>query len=605
MKALGHFKTITEHKLLVMKYCFRVGLYRQGLLHDLSKYSWAEFRIGMKYYSGDHSPNASEREEIGYSTAWLHHKGRNKHHLEYWTDYDFSSGEPKLAGEPMPTKYMVELVLDRIAACRVYQGEKYTDSSPLEYLNRSRDATLMHPITRAQVTGLLTMLAEEGEAETLRHIKTVVLAHPEKIIPNLPRKEDPASKDRTFLRGEQARALADRLGTPFYLYDRATIENHCALLREAFAWNPGHRQFFPVKATPTPAILKLLREKGQGVVCSSAAELELCRRCGFLPEEILFMPNYPLPADLDAAAALGCRLMLDGPGLVEDFAARGMLRDGIGLRLNPGGVFRFGSAAVRLEAVKFGFTPEAALECVRQLQTHGVTSVGIHAYLSGNTLSPDYWPAAAKVLLWQAKKLMAETGINISYVNLSGGLGIPYRPSDKPLDIIALGDSVRQVFETETAGTALENVPVFTEVGRWITGPAGLLVTRVHHVRRGFRAIAGVDASASDLMRPMMYGAYHHVSVAGHEGEQNRTAWDVVGSVCENTDKFAVNRMLPEIAPGDVLLIHDAGAHGHSMGYQYGGRLRCGEYLLESGQVRRIRRAETTEDYLRTAIFEE
>ena len=604
MHPWGHFKTITRHKLLVMRYCFRVGLIRQGLLHDLSKYSWTEFRVGMKYYAGDHSPNAVERDAIGYSTAWLHHKGRNKHHLEYWMDYDFTTGSPRMAGQPMPTKYMVELCLDRIAACRIYQGEKYTDRSPLEYLNKSRDASLMHPITKAQVTELLTMLAQRGEAETLRYMRQLVLAHPEKIIPNLPEVHDPSEKDHTFIGGESAIALAEQLKTPFYLYDQATIEENCASLRQAFSWNAGHRQFFPVKATPTPAILRLLRENGEGVVCSAAAELELCRRCGFLPEEIMFMPNYPSEADLDAAGALGCRVMLDGPGLVDAFAARGMLRDGIGLRLNPGGIFRFGSTEVQLDSVKFGFSPQDAEDCVRELQSRGIASVGIHSYLAGNTLSPDYWPAAAELLLEQAKDLMKKTGAKISYVNLSGGLGIPYKPGDKPLDMILLGDRVRQVFETQTAGTALAGIPVYTEVGRWITGPAGVLVTSVAHVRRSFRSVAGVDASASDLMRPMMYGAYHHISVAGQEGVKERHPWDVVGSVCENTDKFAWNRMLPDLKQGDVLLIHDSGAHGHSMGYQYGGRLRCGEYLLTSSGVKMIRRAETPEDYFAAMCFD-
>lgn len=603
MKALGHFKTITHHKLLVMSYCFRVGLIRQGLMHDMSKYSWTEFRIGAKYYTGTHSPNASERNEIGYSTAWLHHKGRNRHHLEYWVDY--GGKDMRLVGEPMPTKYMVELCLDRIAACRVYHGKDYTDKDPLEYLNRSRDSNLMHPQTKQQVVELLTMLAERGETKTLRYIRQVVLKSPVKCYTNLPEAPvPPEKKDGTFVSGVQLQKLADALGTPFYLYSQRVMEQDCATLRQAFAWNPGYRQFFPVKATPTPAILRLLRQQGEGVVCSSAVELELCEKCGFAPDEILFMPNYPTDADLEYAAKLHCRVMLDGPGLVEKFAARGLLTGTVGLRINPGGVFRFGTSEVRLDAVKFGFTPEQAKACVLELRNRGVTEIGVHSYLAGNTLEPDYYPAAARKLLEYALRLHRETGIRVAYVNLSGGLGIPYRSGDRTLDLPEIGEQVRQVFEEICTGTPLENAALYTELGRWVTGPAGILVTRVNHVRRGFRNIAGVDASAANLMRPMMYGAYHHVSVAGHDGADEWENWDVVGTVCENTDKFAENRPLPALHEGDVLVIHDVGAHGHSMGYQYGGRLRCGEYLLhEDGKIEKIRRAESSADYFSTMIF--
>jgi diaminopimelate decarboxylase len=600
MNALGHFKTITWHKLLVMHYCFRVGLIRQGLLHDLSKYSWTEFRVGAKYYTGTHSPNASERNELGYSTAWLHHKGRNRHHLEYWVDY--GGKDLQLMGQPMPTKYMVELCMDRIAACRVYHGKSYTDRDPLDYLNMSKDARLMHPDTKRQVVDILTMLAEQGEDATLKYIRNVVLKHPVKYYKNLPPKEvPPETKDATFISGEEIKQLAAQgIPTPFYLYDASEIQERCQTLNQAFSWNPGHRQFFPVKATPTPAILRLLQQQGQGVVCSSAAELELCRRCGFQASEIMFMPNYPTQEDLDMAEALQCQVILDGPDLVGPMAKRSLLRGTVGLRLNPGGVFRYGNSEVRLEGVKFGMSPEAAKTCIRQLQEQGVTSVGIHSYLAGNTLEPDYYPAAARLLRDVAAQLSQETGVEIAYINISGGLGIAYQPEDTPLDLTAIGREVEKVF----VEGPLQGVPIYTELGRYITGPAGILVTKVTHVRKGFRNFAGVDASAANLMRPMMYGSYHHISAAGKEGTQNRQPWDVVGTVCENTDKFAENRQLPELEVGDLLVIHDVGAHGHSMGYQYGGRLRCGEYLRSAdGTITMIRRPETAEDYLQTAIF--
>ena len=603
MNALGHFKTITYHKLLVMRYCFQVGLIRQGLMHDLSKYSWTEFRVGMKYYTGTHSPNASERNELGYSTAWLHHKGRNRHHLEYWVDY--GGKDMRLVGQPMPTKYMVELCLDRIAACRVYHGKQYKDSDPLDYLNRSRDANLMHPQTKRQVVEILTMLAERGEAETLRFIRKEVLKNPVKYYKNLPEGVgNPEKKDFAFISGKKIENLAKDIQTPFYLYSQEIIEKNCIELRKAFSWNSGYRQFFPVKATPTPAILRLLKEQGEGVVCSSAAELELCSRCGFSSDEILFMPNYPTDADIDYAAKLHCRVMLDGPGLVEKFRAKGLLTNTVGLRVNPGGVFRFGASEARLDEVKFGFTIEAAKKCVMELKQNGITSVGLHSYLSGNTLDPEYYPALAKELLKIALNIYQETGMTVRYINLSGGLGIPYQPEDKTLDIMSIGKNVQRAVEEVSAGTALEGLSIYTELGRWVTGPAGILVTKVNHIRRGYRNIAGVDASASDLMRPMMYGAYHHISLAGEEGSKTREKWDVVGTVCENSDKFAENRLLPDMHVGDTLVIHDVGAHGHSMGYQYGGRLRCGEYLLyEDGHVDKIRRAETATDYFSTMVF--
>ena len=596
MHALGHFKTITTHKLLVMEYCFKVGLYRQGLLHDLSKYSPTEFRVGMKYYTGKRSPNALEREELGYSTAWLHHKGRNKHHLEYWMDYGAGY---QMAGQPMPTRYMVEMCLDRIAACRVYHGEAYTDRDPLEYLNRSLDAHLMHPQTRVQVTELLTMLAEQGEKKTLRYIRNVVLKNPVELYPNLPPRADPAMKDATFLSGEDAGKLARSIPTPFYLYSQRRILRTARKLGEAFSWCPGWRQFFPVKACPNPAILKLLREAGQGAVCSSAAELELLRKCGFGPEEVLFMPNYPKDEDLRAAADYGCGVLMDGPGLVEPYRRMGLLRETVGLRLNPGGVFRFGKSESHLAGNKSGFLPEDLEACVRELLGVGVRSIGLHAYLSGNTLDPAYWPAVTKLLCCKARELTEKTGARIAYLDISGGLGIPYRPEDTGLDLGKIAQEVRKtVLEADMA-----DVPIYTELGRWITGPAGLLITRVTHVRKADRNYAGVDASAADLMRPMLYGAYHHISVAGKSGGE-REPWDVVGTVAENTDKFCQNRQLPSLERGDVLLIHDAGAHGHAMGYQYGGRLRPAEYLLKTdGHIERIRRAETAEDYLATAEF--
>lgn len=602
MHALGHFKTITHHKLLVMGYCFRVGLIRQGLLHDMSKYAWTEFRIGAKYYTGTRSPNAREREEIGYSTAWLHHKGRNRHHLEYWIDY---GADMQLMGHPMPTRYMVELCLDRIAACRVYHGEDYTDRDPLDYLNRSRDSRMMHPETKRQVVEILTMLAEKGERETLKYIRQVVLKNRVEHTTSLNKQSAPEEKDKSaLLMGKALSDFADAQDTPFYVYSEERIMAGCEELREAFSWNSGYRQFFPVKAAPTAGILRLLQKQGQGVVCSSKAELELCEACGFSSEEILFLPNFPREEDVAYAGKIGCQVTLDSLELIEIFGAQGLLKGTVGLRVNPGGVFRVGIGETWLDGVKFGIAPKDLPVALEMLRAYGVTTVGLHGYLCGNTLEVDYYSALASFLADLALELHRSTGMEIGYLNISGGLGIPYRPGEQGLSLREQGLRVRQVLLEKLGDSPLSGIAVYTEVGRYLLGPAGALVTRVLHIKHGQRNFAGVDASASDLMRPMMYGAYHHITVAGKEGASEREPWDVVGAVCEASDRFAENRALPELQVGDILLIHDAGAHGHSMGYNYGGRLRCAEYLLrQDGVMEKIRRAETTADYLATQIL--
>lgn len=598
MHILGHFKTITHHKLLVMKHCFKVGLYYQGIMHDMSKYAPSEFLVGAKYYTGTCSPNAEERKELGYSTAWLHHKGRNRHHLEYWLDY--GNSDLGMVGHPMPTKYMVELCMDRIAACKVYHGKDYTDADPLEYLKNSRDSRMMHEKTRAQVVEILTMLRDKGEEETFRHIRDVVLKNPVKLYSSAAAAEaPPREKDRLPMEVDKLRALTGELQTPFYLYEEKMIRQRGRKVREAFSWNSGFKQFFPVKATPTAGILKLLREEGQGVVCSSGTEMLLARKCGFTGEEILFLPNYPRPDDLALAAEVGCIPILDGGAYLEDYMAAGLIGDFVGLRVKPDEYFTFGEKVISGADVKFGMTPSEAKRTALRLKELGVQSLMLHAYLSGNTLNPRYYEALTRFLLETAAEISPI--LKVSVINISGGLGIPYKPGEKPLDLAYIAQTVEAVFRQSSLGG---DTGLYTELGRWITGPAGSLVTTVTGIKRSGRNYAGVDASAADLMRPMLYSAYHHISVAGKTGDVTREKWDVVGSVAENTDKFAENRMLPPLEKGDLLVIADAGAHGHSMGYNYGGRLRCGEYLLrEDGTVSSMRRGETPEDLLKTQLL--
>ena len=413
------------------------------------------------------------------------------------------------------------------------------------------------------------------------------------------------NKDELFLSPERLEDLARTLPTPFYLYDEAGIRQAARRYRAAFAWNPGYRQFFPVKATPTAAILRLLGEEGCGMVCSSGAELELCRRCGFAPRDVLFLPNFPLAQDIALVGKLGVGIILDGPESAA-FAAAGCRMDTVGLRYNPGGEFLAeGITLSRPGEQKFGLSRSALLDEAKKLKALGTRALGLHAYLRGNTLHQGYLPALAELLFPLAAELREETGLEIAYVNLSGGLGIPYEPEDIAPDLEAAAQEVRAAWESILVPAGLGNVPIYTEPGRYLTGPYGILVSRVVSIKRDHRNYMGLDASAADLMRPLLYGAYHHVTLPGKAPDAPRQPWDVVGGIAENTDKFAVDRLLPDPEPGDLCVIQDAGAHGHSMGYNYGGKLRCAEYLLlADGGVRLIRRAETVEDYLKTQVFD-
>ncbi len=415
-----------------------------------------------------------------------------------------------------------------------------------------------------------------------------------------------------FVRPDQLQAIVEQYPTPFHLYDEKGIRKAARDLRSAFAWNPGFKEYFAVKATPTPAILKLLREEGCGVDCASLAELELARRCGFSGGEIMFSSNETPACEYRLAAELGGTINLD------DFTHIDFLRETLGYvperiscRYNPGGEFHLGASAEGFQVMdtpgdsKYGFTKAQLFEGFRRLKALGVKEFGLHAFLASNTLSNDYYPALAGILFELAVELQRETGCHITFLNLSGGVGIPYRPEQPANDIFAIGEGVRRKYEEILAPAGMGDVALCAELGRWMLGPYGCLVTRVLHFKHIYKEYVGVDACAADLMRPAMYGAYHHITVMGKEGRPCDHVYDVVGGLCENNDKFAIDRALPEIDLGDLLVIHDTGAHGHSMGYNYNGRLRSAELLLgEDGSVRLIRRAETLEDYFRTMVFE-
>ena len=419
------------------------------------------------------------------------------------------------------------------------------------------------------------------------------------------------SNKRPFVTKEQLEAIVRQYPTPFHLYDEKGIRENARKLRRAFAWNPGFKEYFAVKATPTPAILKILREEGCGTDCSSLTELMLADRCGFRGSEIMFSSNDTPAEEFRLAARLGATINLD------DFTHIDFLKETIGTipetiscRFNPGGTFSIGASNEGFQVMdnpgeaKYGFTRPQLTEGFKKLKALGARRFGIHAFLASNTLSNAYYPTLAGILFQTAVELKEETGCHIAFINLSGGVGIPYRPEQPANDILAIGEGVRQKYEEILVPAGMGDVAIFTELGRFMLGPYGCLVTTATHFKHTYKEYVGVDACAANLMRPAMYGAYHHITVMGKEDAPCDHKYDVTGALCENNDKFAVDRMLPQIDRGDLLVIHDTGAHGFSMGYNYNGRLRSAEVLLrEDGSTQLIRRAETPDDYFSTMYF--
>ena len=410
-----------------------------------------------------------------------------------------------------------------------------------------------------------------------------------------------------FVTKDQLESIAARYPTPFHIYDERGIRENARRLREAFAWNPGYREYFAVKATPTPAILK-----GCGCDCSSLTELMMSERCGITGEDIMFSSNDTTAEEFQLADRLGAIINLDDLTLVDYLVQSiGHVPEKICCRYNPGGVFTLGETREGFQVMdnpgdaKYGMTRAQIAEAFTRLAAMGAKEFGIHAFLASNTLSNDYYPALARILFQLAAELKEETGCHITFINLSGGVGVPYRPEQPANDIAAIGAGVRKAYEEILVPAGMGDVSLCTELGRFMLAPYGHLVTRVLHQKHTYKEYVGVDACASNLMRPAIYGAYHHITVMGKEDAPCDHKYDVTGSLCENSDKFAIDRMLPEMEIGDLLVIHDTGAHGHAMGYQYNGRLRSAEVLLqEDGSARLIRRAETPEDYFATAIWE-
>lgn len=419
------------------------------------------------------------------------------------------------------------------------------------------------------------------------------------------------NEKRPFITKEQAEEIVKQYPTPFHLYDEAGIRKNARELYQAFSWNKGFKEYFAVKATPNPRILQILKEEGCGTDCSSYTELLMSDACGFSGKEIMFSSNDTPVEDFQLADKLNATINLDDITHIESLEqAIGHIPERICCRFNPGGVFQLGGSKEGFQVMdnpgdaKYGMTREQMSEAYKILMQKGAKEFGIHSFLASNTISNEYYPALAKILFQLAVELHQETGAHVKFINLSGGIGIPYRPEQSKNDIAIIGEGVRKAYEEILIPAGMGDVEIYTELGRFMLGPYGCLVTTAIHEKNTYKEYIGVDACAANLMRPAIYGAYHHITVLGKEDAPCDHKYDVTGSLCENCDKFAVDRMLPEIDMGDILVIHDAGAHGFSMGYNYNGKLRSAEVLLkEDGSTELIRRAETPADYFATLDF--
>ncbi len=406
-----------------------------------------------------------------------------------------------------------------------------------------------------------------------------------------------------FVTKEKVEEIVKEYPTPFHIYDEKGIRKNAKALKEAFAWNPGFKEYFAVKATPNPYLIGILREFGCGCDCSSLTELMLSNAMGIKGEDIMFSSNATPAEEFAYAAKIGAVINLDDITHIEFLEKPiGKLPETLSCRFNPGGLFKISNNIMDNPGdAKYGFTTEQMFEGFKILKEKGVKNFGIHAFLASNTVTNEYYPTLAKTLFELAVSLEKETGADIKFINLSGGIGIPYTPDQKPNDIYEIGKGVKEAYEQILAPAGMGDVAIYTELGRFMMGPYGQLVTTAIHEKHTHKEYIGLDACAVNLMRPAMYGAYHHITVLGKEDKPCDHVYDITGSLCENNDKFAIDRKLPQIDIGDYLVIHDTGAHGFSMGYNYNGKLKSAELLLkEDGSVKLIRRAETPKDYFAT-----
>jgi diaminopimelate decarboxylase len=412
-----------------------------------------------------------------------------------------------------------------------------------------------------------------------------------------------AEKKPPFIR-EQIEKIISKYPTPFHIYDEKGIRDNAARLVAAFAWASGFKEYFAVKACPNPYIMKILKEEGFGSDCSSMAELVMAERVGITGENIFFSSNDTPASEYIKARALGAIINLDDISHIPFLEKHAGIPDVISFRYNPG-TLRGGNAIIgKPEEAKYGFTREQLFDGYRAVKGKGVKRFGLHTMVASNELNPDYFVDTADMLFNLAIEINRVLGIRFEFVNIGGGFGIPYKPGDRAIDLEYVSGKIKILYDTKIRTAGLDPLKIFMESGRMITGPYGYLVARVLHKKDIYKKYVGLDASMANLMRPCMYDAYHHVSVLGKEGRPHDHTYDVTGSLCENNDKFAVDRRLPEIEVGDIVVIHDTGAHGHAMGFNYNGKLRSSELLLKpDGSVELIRRAETLDDYFATLDF--
>ena len=408
---------------------------------------------------------------------------------------------------------------------------------------------------------------------------------------------------KPFVTLAQVEEIAKTYPTPFYLYDEKGIRENVKHLKQAFSWNKGYKEYFAVKATPNPFILKILQEYGCGTDCSSLTELMMSKACGFSGSNVMFSSNDTPPEEFAYANEMGAIINLDDITHIQCLEdTLGFSPETISCRFNPGGVFKISNDIMDNPGdAKYGMTTEQIFEAFKILKSKGAKYFGIHAFLASNTVTNEYYPQLAKQLFELVVELKNETGCDIRFVNLSGGVGVAYKPDQTPNDIKVIGEGVHKVYDEVLVPAGMGDVSIYTEMGRFMLAPYGCVVTKAIHEKHIYKEYIGVDACAANLMRPAIYGSYHHITVLGKEDAPCDHVYDVVGSLCENCDKFAVDRNLPKIDMGDYLVIHDTGAHGFSMGYNYNGRLRSAELLLkEDKSVQLIRRAETPKDYFAT-----
>lgn len=400
---------------------------------------------------------------------------------------------------------------------------------------------------------------------------------------------------------EQIEEIKKTYPTPFYLYDESAIERCVEQIKQAFSWNDGYREYFAVKACPNPAVIKLLKAHGCGLDCASTSELTMAQKLGITGKSIMFSSNDTPKEDFVLAKKLGAIINLDDISHIDFLAQCAGIPETVCMRYNPGTDFIVQNDIMgELKQSKFGMTKAQIIESVKKLSAMGAKNFGIHAMLASCALNEDYYPTLAREIFLLALAIRKETGIAISFADFAGGIGIPYKPEETAVDMIKIGARVKEVYNELIAANGMK-ISIFTEMGRFVTGPYGYLVSTVLHEKKTYKNYLGLDATACNLMRPAIYGSYHHITLLGKETDEKTILYDVTGSLCENNDKFAVDRMLPKAEIGDIAVIHDAGAHGYSMGYNYNGKLRCAELMLQKdGSVKLIRRAETLKDYFAT-----